>query len=135
MALTTQITARLVPSIGLVGQTSGFVDFTKLQLESNGFISTLTRQFKIDAAATLGSITDPLLGMAALLTQLETDVDAYLQTVFTDSAVTYLAKIYVTNVIRKSDPITGVITKDALSVYVDREDMFYTDVRINVSVV
>lgn len=134
MALQTSITAKLVPSIGLVGQTPGFVDFTPAQLASDGYISTLTRQFSTDAKTLLTGITDPTPGKEALLTQIESDVTDYLDTVFTDVAKTYVAKIYLVNVRRVSDPIVGVSVADAKSPYVDRDDIFYVDVRINVSV-
>lgn len=135
MALTTKITAKLFGGIGLVGQSVGFVDFTPTQLASDGFIQTLNKTFEIDAKTLLVGIVSPTLGKEALMTQIEADVVLYLDTVFTDATKTYEGLIYVTNVVRKSDPIVGVSSADSLSVYVDRDDVFYVSVRMNVSVV
>jgi hypothetical protein len=135
MALTSTITARLTPSIGLVGQSVGFVDFTPTELASNGYISTLSRTYEIDCKTILAAIVSPTLGKEALMTEISTVVDAYLATVFTDAAVTYAAKIYVLNVTRTSEAIAGVSAADIYSTYVDRDDQFNVSVRINVSVV
>jgi len=135
MALTSTITARLTPSIGLVGQSVGFTDFTPAQLASDGFISTLSRSYEIDCDSILAAVVSPTVGKEALMTEISTVVDAYLATVFTDIAVTYEAKIYVLNVARVSEVIAGVAAADTYSAYVDRDDQFNVNVRINVSVV
>ena len=134
MALTSTITAKLYPAIGLVGQSVGFVDFTPIELASNGYIATMSRQYDIDAKTILVGITTPTLGKEALMTEIKTVVDAYLATVFTDAAATYVAKIYVLNAPRQSEAIVGVATVDANSTFVDRDDNFNVTVRINVSV-
>src|SRR5574343_1993309 len=130
----TQITAKLFPQIGLVGQTPGFVDFTPTQLANDGYISTLTRNFTFDANTILAAIVDPTPGKEALMTEIDTEVATYLATVFTDPLYDYTCKIYVTNVRRQSDAISGVAAADSGSPYVEREDIFYVDVRINVFV-
>ncbi len=134
MALTTSITARLFPQIGLVGQTPGFTDFSAAQLASDGYISTLNRSYDFDAKTELLAIVDPSLGKEAVVDKIETDVALYLATIFTDPLYDYVAKIYVTNVRRVSDAIVGVAAADSSSAYVDRDDIFYCEVRINVSV-
>lgn len=135
MALSSTITAKLNPAIGLVGQSPGFVDFTAIQLASDGYISTLSRAYEVDAKTILVGITDPTPGKEALVTEIKTVTDAYLATIFTDAAKTYEAKIYVLNTSRISDAIGGVAAADAHSAFVDRDDIFNVLVRINVSVV
>ena len=135
MALTTEITAKLYSPIGLVGQNPlGFTDFTKAELQGNGNIQTIVRTFSFAADPVLNLIINPTLGKNALITQTDLDVTTYLDTVFTDIAKTYLAKIYILSVSRKSNAISGVLPLDINSIYVDRNDVFYVDVRINISV-
>ncbi len=134
MALTSTITAKLYPPIGLVGQSVGFVDFTANQLASDGYISTLTRKYEFEANNILAAIVDPTLGKEAIVGEIQAQVEAYLGTVFTDVASTYVAKIYILNARRVSMPIVGVADADANSPFVERVDTFYVDVRINVSV-
>ena len=135
MALTTEITGRLYYQIGLVGENPlGFPDFTKAELQGNGNIQTITRTFAIDAKSIMSLITNPTIGKDALVQQTNIEVTAFLDTVFTDPAKTYLAKIYILSVSRKSKAISGVLPLDINSIYVDRDDYFYVDVRMNISV-
>jgi len=134
MANTITISAKYFPTIGLIGQSVGFVDFTPAQLASDGYISTLSRSFDFDVKTIMVGITNVTTGKEAVMTQITTDVTAYLDTIFTDVGATYVSKIYVLNVRRLSDAIVGVATDDLSSAYVDRDDIYYADVRINVSV-
>ena len=134
MALVSSITAKLFPTIGLVGQTPGFVDFSNAQLASDGYVGTMSRQYDIDAKTILVGIVDPTPGKEALITEIQSVVDAYLATIFTDATKTYTAKIYVLNAARQSEAIVGVATVDSNSTFVDRDDIFNVNVRINVSV-
>ena len=134
MALTSKITAKNFNQIGLVGQTTGFVDFTKTQIDANGGIQTMARVFKFSTKSVLTGIANPTLGKEALMTQTQTDVDLYLNSVFTDVAKTYDANIYVLNVKRLSESIIGVLPNDTTSVYVERDDFFSITVRIEVLV-
>ena len=134
MALTTQITAKFFPPIGLIGQTPGFIDFTPTELASDGHIQTISRTFSFDAKTLLSTETNPNTGKEDVVDMTDTDVTAYLNTVFTDAGATYAAKIYILNVRRLSDAIVGVASIDTASPYVDRDDVFYVDVKMNVSV-
>jgi hypothetical protein len=135
MALVATITAKTYGPIGLVGQSPGFVDFTPAELASDGHIQTITRTFSFDSKTELAAITDVATGMIAIVDKTETDVTTYLATVFTDVAKAYDAKIYILNVRRVSDAIAGVASIDTGSPYVERDDFFYIDVKMNVSVV
>jgi hypothetical protein len=133
MALTTEITAKLYEPIGLIGQNPiGFIDFTKAELQGNGNIQTVNRTFSFPADPVINGITNPTLGKLAIVNQTDVEVTDYLDTIFTDPTKTYLAKTYILCVSRKSKAITGAL--DVNSSYVDRNDYFYVDVRINISV-
>lgn len=134
MALNTEISAKYFSPISTVGQSSGFQDFTQAELSSDGNIQTITRTFDFDVTV-LSGITNPVLGMEYVVNATEIVVTDYLNTVFTDPSKTYNAKIYILNVKRLSTPISGVSTLNNRSPYVDRFDVFYVDVRINVEVV
>jgi nitrogen regulatory protein PII len=133
MALTSQITARYFTPIGMLGQTSGFIDFTAAELAGNGNIQTITRTFEFEAI-NLSGVTNPNVGMELVVDITQILAEDYLDTVFTDATKTYDAKIYITNVKRLSTPISGVTAFNSRSPYVDRYDNFYVDVRMNISV-
>lgn len=133
MALTSQITARYFTPIAAVGQSSGFLDFTAAELAGNGNIQTITRTFDFDAA-NLSGVTNPIVGMEAVVDITQILAENYLDTVFTDVSKTYNVKIYITNVKRLSIPISGVTALNSRSPYVDRYDNFYVDVRMNIEV-
>lgn len=134
MALVATITAKLFPTIGAIGESAGFTDFTPAQLASNGHIQTISRSFSLDAKTILVGQTSVTTGKADLMTAIDTAVTLYLATIFTDPAKAYDAKIYVLNVKRISDAIAGVADIDLPSVYVDRDDTFYVDVKMNIGV-
>ena len=134
MAISTKITAKHFTQIGLVGQTVGFVDFTQAQIDANGGIQSMSRTFSFTSKSVLTGISNSTLGKEALVTQTQLDVDTYLATVFTDVAKTYDVNIYLINVKRLSTGIVGVSASDTNSVYVERDDIFHSTVRIDVLV-
>ena len=134
MAILSKITAKNFTQIGLVGQSVGFVDFTKAQIDANGGLQTMSRTFTFTSKGILTGITNSTLGKEALMTQTQLDVDTYLATVFTDVAKTYTINIYLINVKRLSTGIVGVSASDTNSVYVERDDFFHSTVRMDVLV-
>ena len=76
--------------IGLLCQSAGFVDFTKQELASDGFISTIRYTFNFDAeVAFSGTTITPSIGKCIVVAEIQSLVDTYLATVFTDAAKSY----------------------------------------------
>ena len=134
MALQSKISAKYFNQIGLVGQSTGFIDFTKTQIEDNGGLQTMARVFKYSTKSILTGILNPTIGKEALMSQTQNEVDVYLNSVFTDVSKTYDANIYVLNVKRLSESVANVLATDINSLYVERDDFFTITVRIEILV-
>ena len=116
--LTTQITARNFGAIGQIGQTPGFLDFTNAQIASNGYAHVAQRTTQFNSLTLFaGQLTDTD-GKLKLVSEVETAVQLYLDTVFDTVNRVVDAKIFINNIHFDTEATVPVIDKD--SAYVDR---------------
>ena len=121
MPLISQITGRNFNTIGLVGETPTFSDFTPAQIATDGFIQSLVRTTEFDRDTVLGTITTDTDGKVAVVNATKTAVDSYLATVFDTVGSTVSAKIFINNVVFADKAGNIVIGGNTNSQYVDRD--------------
>lgn len=134
MAFSTQITGRLFPPIGLIGQTVGFQPFTPQEIASDGHIQTIVKTFSFEVLPLISGETNPNQGIVTFFDEIIDKVESYLDTIFTDVSKTYSVLINVLDVKRQPSPISGVRPEHRGSMFVDKRETYITKVNIQIAV-
>ena len=135
MALVLAISAKEFPEIGTVGETPNFADFTDAEKALAEYAKLGIKEIEVDATAVLAGQVNENDGKTEVLSDVEIQTTTYLNGIFTDSAKTYTAKVYVLATERKCSPPPAISPSNyTTGNYVPQSDIMTVQTRIEVLV-